>query len=264
MSASSSRVAILLLAAVAVTSGLALALVRPPTPARLSGYRGPMVLLGRWAHFVSRPVLAGAVALGISANGMTGLGAALAFLAAGAAAIGPGAWGWAGVLLLLGSWCDLLDGELARTTGTQSPAGAFLDSNVDRLSEIALFAGLAAALPERSGVLWAVAALAASLMVSYARARGEGLGVACPTFGLERPHRLILLMSALLVSAFLAPEAALALVEGTCGLVAVGAGGTALARMVVIHHLLRRSEASGQEAPAQAQDAPGAPTAGAR
>ena len=108
-------------------------------------------------------------------------------VAAGFAAVG--AWGWAGFVLVFGAWCDLFDGEIARKTGTQSPAGAFLDSNLDRISEIVLFAGLAAAFPDRSGVVWAVAALSDSLMVSYARARGEGLGVACPTFGIERPHR---------------------------------------------------------------------------
>jgi CDP-diacylglycerol--glycerol-3-phosphate 3-phosphatidyltransferase len=155
-----------------------------------------------------------------------------------------GEWGWAGFLLVFGSWCDLLDGEIARTTQTQGKAGAFLDSNLDRLSEIALFAGLAASLPDRAGAFWAIAALAASLMVSYARARGEGLGVECPNFGMERPHRVVLLMFALLLAPFLRSGAVL--VEGACAFVAVGAGATALGRMVVIHHRLRRAEAQGE------------------
>jgi CDP-diacylglycerol--glycerol-3-phosphate 3-phosphatidyltransferase len=253
----SSRIAILVLLAGSIATGLAVAVARPPTPPRLAGYRGPMALLGRWAHFVSRPVLAAAVALGFTANGVTGLGAAITFVAAGAA--GAGEWDWAGVLLILGSWCDLLDGELARATGTQSAAGAFLDSNLDRLSEIALFAGLAASFPDRPGLFWAIAALAASLMVSYARARGEGLGVACPTFGLERPHRLVLAMAALLAAPFLEPSRALLLLEGVCAFIAVGAGATAFARLVVIHQLLRRAAGSEESA----QPAPGAPPTGA-
>jgi CDP-diacylglycerol--glycerol-3-phosphate 3-phosphatidyltransferase len=138
----------------------------------------------------------------------------------------------------------MLDGELARATGTQSPAGAFLDSNLDRISEIALFAGLGAGFPDRAGVFWAGAALAASLMVSYARARGEGLGVACPAFGLERPHRLVLVMGALLVAPFLRDASATLALEGVCALVAVGAGATALGRLVVLHQLLRRAHPS--------------------
>ncbi len=212
--------------------------MRPASPPRLAGVKGPIAWLGRWAFFVSRPVLAAADGLGLSANAITGLGVAVS-LAAGLAAA-AGAWGWAGLLLVYGSWCDLLDGERARRTGTVSKAGAFLDSSLDRVSEIALFAGFAAAFPDRAGVLWAVAALSASLMVSYARARGEGLGVACPPFGLERPHRLVLGMFALLWAAFLAPAAAILLLESVCAFIAVGAGATALGRLVVIHQLLRR------------------------
>jgi CDP-diacylglycerol--glycerol-3-phosphate 3-phosphatidyltransferase len=79
-------------------------------------------------------------------------------------------------------------------------------------------------------------------MVSYARARGEGLGVECPGFGMERPHRVVLLMFAMLFTPFLPAGAAVLLLEGACAIVAVGATATALGRMVVIHHRLRRTE----------------------
>lgn len=250
----SAVVAILLHVAIAAATAVAYALARPPRPARLAGYRGPIAVLGGWAYWVTRPMHDAAARLGLTPNALTGYGLVLNVLSGVAASYG--AWGWAGLLLVWGSIGDLLDGELARSTGQQSPAGAFLDSNLDRISEIALFAGLAVAFPDRAGVGWAVAALSASLMVSYARARGEGLGVACPTFGLERPHRLVILMAALLVAAFLEPLHAVTLVEGACALVAVGAGATALGRLVVIHHLLRRGEAGA--------DAPGTPPEGAR
>jgi CDP-diacylglycerol--glycerol-3-phosphate 3-phosphatidyltransferase len=236
---SSAAAAILLHLAVAAATGVAYALARPPRPDRLAGYRGPIAVLGGWAHFVTGPILEGAQALGVSANAISGLGLLLSLAAAAEAA--TGAWGGAGLLLLWGSACDLLDGELARRTGTGSPAGAFLDSNLDRISELALFSALVVAFPDRAGQGWALLALGASVMVSYARARGEGLGVACPTFGLERPHRLLLVLAALLVAAFLPVDEALVVVEGSCAAVGVGAGATALGRLAVIHGILRRA-----------------------
>ncbi len=236
----SSRIAILILLGGGVLTTAVYLVVRPTPPERMKGYGGPIGMLGRWAYWVSRPVLRIATALHLSASAITGLGAILALLSGALAGVGE--WGWAAFLLVFGAWCDLIDGEIARTTRTQGRAGAFLDSNLDRLSEIALFAGLAASFPDRAGSLWAVAALVASLMVSYARARGEGLGVACPNFGLERPHRVVLLMFPLLASPFLPHRPAVLLVEGACAVIAVGAAATALGRMVVIHQRLRREE----------------------
>jgi CDP-diacylglycerol--glycerol-3-phosphate 3-phosphatidyltransferase len=213
--------------------------VRPPRPARLDGYRGPIAWLGGWAYWATRPILGAAAALGLTPSGMTVLG----LLLNGAAGVlaWHGAWGWAWVALLWGSTADLLDGELARRTGTSSKAGAFLDSNLDRLSEIALLGGLASGLPGRASSMWALGALGASFMVSYARARGEGLGVACPTFGLERPHRMVIFIFTFLAAAFLSTSSAELLLAAVCGVVAVGAGATALARMVILHQLLRRA-----------------------
>ncbi len=236
----SSRLAILLILGAGALTSVAYAMARPTPPERMKAYSGPIGVLGRWAYWVTGPVLRSATALRLSASAITGIGAILALFSGALAGVGE--WGWAAVLLVFGSWCDLIDGEIARTTRTQGRAGAFLDSNLDRLSEIALFAGLAASFPDRAGSLWAVAALAASLMVSYARARGEGLGVACPNFGLERPHRVVLLMFPLLASPFLPRAAAVLLIEGACAVIAVGAAATALGRMVVIHQRLRRDE----------------------
>jgi CDP-diacylglycerol--glycerol-3-phosphate 3-phosphatidyltransferase len=233
------QIAILSLVSTAGLTSLLYLAARPVPPARVAG-PGFIPMLGRWAYFVSRPVLRAAGALGVSANGMTAIGLALTLVAAGLAALRL--WGLAAVVLVFGSWCDLLDGELARSTSSQSPAGAFLDSNLDRVSEIALFAGIGWAFTERSGTFWAAAALVSSLMVSYARARGEGLGIDCPTFGLERPHRLVAMMFTLIAAEFLTMEHALVLVEVVCLLVTVGAGGTAIGRMWVIHRMLLRRE----------------------
>ncbi len=236
------RFAILLHAVAAAASIAAFAVVRPPSPARLQGRRGLLALGGRWAYWVSRPLVDGAAAVGLPADALSWIG--VVFTLAAAIAAGAGLFGWAGLLLMWNGLCDLLDGELARATGTASPAGAFLDSNLDRVSEIALFAGLAVFFPDRAGVFWAGAALIASLMVSYARARGEGLGVTCPPFGLERPHRLLIMLGPLLAAPFLSFRAANGLLEGACGVIALGAGATAAGRMVVVHQLLRRGRAA--------------------
>jgi CDP-diacylglycerol--glycerol-3-phosphate 3-phosphatidyltransferase len=237
-----SRLAILLVLGSAALTGGIYAVVRPTPPERMRGYRGIIGVLGRWAHFVTRPLLRVAIALRLTANAITAIGAAIALVAGGLAAAGE--WGWAAVALVFGSWGDLIDGEIARATQTQGKAGAFLDSNLDRLSEIALFVGLAASFPDRSGSIWAVAALASSLMVSYARARGEGLGVECPGFGMERPHRVVLLMFAMLFAPFFPGRGGVLVVEIACAIVALGATATAVGRMIVIHQRLRRQEAA--------------------
>jgi CDP-diacylglycerol--glycerol-3-phosphate 3-phosphatidyltransferase len=236
----SSRLAILLMLGTAALTGVIYAVVRPTPPERAKPYTGIIGLLGRWAYFVTGPLLRTAIRLKLSANAITAVGAAIAIGAGVAAAFGE--WGWAGFLLVFGSWCDLIDGEIARATRTTGKAGAFLDSNLDRLSEIAIFSGLAASFPHQPGAFWATFALAASLMVSYARARGEGLGVDCPNFGMERPHRVVLLMFALVFAPFVPGGKGGLLVEGACAFVALGATATALGRMVVIHRRLRREE----------------------
>jgi CDP-diacylglycerol---glycerol-3-phosphate 3-phosphatidyltransferase len=233
-------IALLLVLATAAVTAIVYVVVRPTPSERMKSYGGPIGVLGRWLYFVTRPLLRIAIALRLTANIMSGLGALLGLVAGGCAA--RGLWGWAGLSIAGSAWCDLIDGEIARATRTQGKAGAFLDSNLDRLIEIALFAGIATALPDRSGGVWAMAALASSFMVSYARARGEGLGVACPNFGMERPHRVVLLLFALLAAPFLGVSGGALLVESACAIITVGASATAVGRMFVIHQRLRRQE----------------------
>lgn len=142
-----------------------------------------------------------------------------------------------GALLLLGAGiCDILDGELARRAGVASRFGAFLDSTLDRLAEAAVLVGIAAfclrnlvALVFAPGqvvqqmaigltpVTWAVLAITAmlalvgSFMVSYTRARAEGLGLECRVGWFERPERLTLLILAGALQVFWAMSIALLL-----------------------------------------------------
>jgi len=230
------RAVVLAHGAIAAASLVAFAAVRPAPPARLAGRTGAIALAGRWAYWVARPLVAAAAAAGLSADAVTVLGLGLSLLSGVAAA--RGAFGLAGALLLWGGLCDMIDGELARRRGAPTAAGAFLDSNFDRLAEVALLFGLAARFPDRQGLFAAMAALVASLLVSYARARGEGLGADCPPFGWERPQRLVVLLVALLAAPFQPPARALLGLELVCFAVAVGAGLTALGRIVVIRRIL--------------------------
>ena len=237
----SGRYAVLFHLALALATMLAYALFRPPRPARVKDLRGPVGALGAWAYWATRWVLRAALALRLSPDALTSIGLALSIGAGVLAALGG--HGWAFVALVWGSAADLLDGEVARRTGTSSRAGAFLDSALDRVSEIGFLAGIAVALhPSAAGTACAVAAMAASFMVSYARARGEGLGVSCPSFGLERPHRLLAFMLVMLTATFLSPANAALALTWVSGAVALGAGLTALARVFTIHQLLRRGE----------------------
>jgi len=98
--------------------------------------------------------------------------------------------GW--LLLCIGT-LDIIDGRVARRTNSSSARGAFLDSVIDRYADSAAFLGLAAYF-RTSWVLWAVLlALLGGLIVSYTRARAEGLGAECKVGLLQRPERYVIL-----------------------------------------------------------------------
>ncbi len=101
-----------------------------------------------------------------------------------------------GIMILLGGVFDILDGVVARNTGKSSKFGAFLDSVLDRYSDAFILLALAwNFLDHKDNIMLLVClgALVGSLLISYARARAEGLGENC-TYGLmERPERIILL-----------------------------------------------------------------------
>ena len=101
---------------------------------------------------------------------------------------------WAGLGVLLAGLFDLLDGQVARKGQTATKFGALLDSTVDRYSEIFIWFGIAFRFI-RFDDLWTSSAvffaLAGSIMVSYVRARVEGLGEACKVGFMQRPERII-------------------------------------------------------------------------
>ncbi len=110
-----------------------------------------------------------------------------------------------GLVVLFASVFDILDGALARSTNRVTRFGAALDSTLDRLAEGVIFVGLMLVYArERSlaGVGLVGLALISSLMVSYVRARAEGLGLECQVGIFTRSERIIVLVLGLLLSRF--------------------------------------------------------------
>ncbi|MDG7012675.1 MAG: CDP-alcohol phosphatidyltransferase family protein [Nitrososphaerota archaeon] len=96
-----------------------------------------------------------------------------------------------GVLILVGGWFDVVDGAVARVTGRVSKRGAFLDSTMDRVAEVALFTGIL--LGKFADPATVLLALSLSLLVSYTRAKGDALGVRLAGVGIgERSERLLI------------------------------------------------------------------------
>ncbi|HVA26272.1 MAG TPA: CDP-alcohol phosphatidyltransferase family protein [Chloroflexota bacterium] len=141
---------------------------------------------------------------GITPNMLTFTGFVLA--AASALAIAMDHPVVAAVLLSIGGACDLSDGALARVQGSRSTFGAFFDSTLDRYSEAVVLLGLAYLYGSQGRTRELVvvfAALVGSLMVSYTRARAEGLNFECKEGLYARPERVVTLVAGLLLSPWL-------------------------------------------------------------
>ncbi len=104
--------------------------------------------------------------------------------------------GWAGALILFAGLFDMLDGQVARIGKMGSSFGALYDSVLDRYSELIMFLGICYYLVGHHyflSSLFAFIALIGSMMVSYTRARAEGLGIECKDGLMQRPERIILI-----------------------------------------------------------------------
>ncbi len=135
----------------------------------------------------------------VSPNALTVAGVLVTLVAAWLAA--DGRFMASGLVLAAAALFDLLDGALARATGRTSQFGGILDSAGDRVSEAALLAGVSlwfAADGDAVALVVCYAALVASFLVSYLRARGEALGIVCTVGLCTRPERVIVLAVGLL------------------------------------------------------------------
>ncbi len=158
-------------------------------------------LLGARVRGVMLHVGAALGRLGLSANLLTLLGLALNIIVAVVIASGHLAAG--GALLLLASAFDMLDGAVARATGAVSTFGGFLDSTLDRYSEVVVYLGLLLYFldrPEaRTGAILTFLATIGALLISYARARAEAAGFTAAVGLVARPERVLILAICLLV-----------------------------------------------------------------
>lgn len=132
---------------------------------------------------------------GLTPSMLTWLG--VAFSAFTAWVLSRGAFMAGGVLVLVAGFFDALDGSLARATGRVSAFGAFLDSTLDRLAEAVLYLGLlvffAGQPGSRQEIVLTYLTIVGSLMVSYTRARAEGLRFECKVGLFTRFERVLVL-----------------------------------------------------------------------
>ena len=143
------------------------------------------------SDYVEKPVAGLMNRIGLTPNLVTLIGLLIA--AGGAWLVAVGEWRIGGIVVLFGGAFDMFDGALARMTGRASKFGALLDSVADRVAEaLTLFGILAFYLisDDDVGAALAYVAIIGSLMVSYMRARSEGLGIDCKVGVMTRPERV--------------------------------------------------------------------------
>ncbi|MFQ6109329.1 MAG: CDP-alcohol phosphatidyltransferase family protein [Candidatus Aminicenantales bacterium] len=100
---------------------------------------------------------------------------------------------WAGILIIICGLLDILDGKVAVGSNRKSLFGAIFDSTLDRYSEFFIYLGLAAHFRNHWALWVAIFALLGSTMVSYTRARAEGLGIECRIGIMQRAERMVFL-----------------------------------------------------------------------
>ena len=158
---------------------------------------------------IINPVIHGMIKIGITPNFVTTIGFLGNLIGAGIliyAGMRPDespykAIGWAGGIILISSLFDMMDGQVARIGNMTSTFGAMYDSVLDRYSELLTLGGIFFCLIAHKypvGAVITFAALIGSLMVSYVRARAEGLGLECKIGFMQRPERVVLTCLALL------------------------------------------------------------------
>ncbi len=158
--------------------------------------------LQQFIYKIINPVVKGMIRMGMTPNTVSSIGfigsvaATVMFVcAAHCTAHSFGLIGWGGAVIILFSLFDMLDGQVARLGGMVSTFGAMYDSVLDRYSELLTLGGISYFLIMTShpvGALVTFIALVGSVMVSYVRARAEGLGIECKIGLMQRPERVVL------------------------------------------------------------------------
>lgn len=168
--------------------------------------------LQKLIYTLINPIIKGMIKMGITPNMVTTIGfvgnVVAAFLFIHASQLTPismgFSWlGWGGAILLFSGLFDMMDGQLARLGNMSTTFGAFWDSTLDRYSELFSLFGITLYLMTASGI-WAgvitFLALVGSIMVSYVRARAEGLGIECKVGLMQRPERVVVTALAAIIT----------------------------------------------------------------
>ena len=192
------------------------------------------------------PIERAIVALKLTPNHLTL--AALACCAGSGLAIATKHLASAGWLYIAAGGLDVLDGRLARSKKLSSRSGALLDSVSDRWGEIFVFSGFAWFLRDSPWLLAVLLAMAGSLMVSYTRARGEGLGITLSGGVMQRAERVCLVSIGTLVTAWFDAVKATAdfgipVIGVALVLTGVLASGTAMRRWIRGYKMLAAEDA---------------------
>lgn len=172
-------------------------------------------MLGKFKEVLTKmfiPVVNGAIKLRLTPNRISVLGLIFAIISS-VFIVGNQVYpiffideGWrlilASVMIFIMGFCDLLDGLVARFTGAITVFGGFLDSVLDRYTEVFIFAALIIA--GYCHLIWGIITLAGALLVSYARSRAESAGLKSLGVGIaERPERLAILGTVILIQGIL-------------------------------------------------------------
>jgi len=138
------------------------------------------------------------------------------------------------IYILLGGLCDIIDGKVARKTGLSTKFGALFDSSLDRYSEVFMFLGVAmhfVKMDYPTTSIMVFLGLGGSMMVSYVRARAEGLGYACKVGIMQRPERIVYICAGALIHEYI--------LMIVVWMIAILANFTALQRMYHVWNLER-------------------------
>ena len=187
-----------------------------------------------------RPIERACIKSNISPNLITVVSMAMCATAGIGAATGQlivAMWAFAAAGML-----DVLDGRLARATNRSSQAGAFLDSVSDRWGELFVFTGLAWLLRDTPWLAAVMAAIGASLMVSYTRARGEGFGLSLDGGMMQRAERIVLICLGLLIGISVGEPHTKDIIGIALTIVATLATMTGIGRWVTGYRILKERE----------------------
>ena len=187
--------------------------------------------------------------LGLTPDGLTVIG--FLITAVGAALVGVQLWIVGGLVVFIGGVFDMFDGTLARATGQTSRLGSFMDSTFDKMGEILVFLGVIAGLLAADAgdvpVIVAAAAMGAAIMVSYTRAKSDGLGfssgMGLAAVGvMPREIRLVIVsIGIVLTGTSIGPTA----IELAMGVILVGSVITVIQRII---HVRRQAKSTPIEA----------------